>query len=54
VSRDARVPGPGRWAPWLAWLLWTLTLSGLAAAFWLDHLLAQAGGSEVDRLAAAA
>jgi hypothetical protein len=54
VTRDARPPGPGRWAPWLAWLLWTLTLSGLAADFWLDHLLAQAGGSAVDRLNAAA
>jgi hypothetical protein len=54
VSSDARVPGPGRWAPRLAWLLWALTLSGLAADFWLDHLMAQAGGSEVDRLNAAA
>jgi hypothetical protein len=54
VSRDARVPGPGRWARRLAWLLWALTLSGLAAGFWLDHLMAQAGGAEVDRLNAAA
>jgi hypothetical protein len=54
VSRDARVPGPGRWAPWLAWLLWALTLSGLAADLWLDHLVAQAGGAEVDRLNASA
>jgi hypothetical protein len=43
VSRDARAPGRGRWAPLLAWLLWALTLFGLAAAFWLDHLLRQAG-----------
>jgi hypothetical protein len=50
VSRNARAPGPGRWAPGLAWLLWTLTLSGLAAVFWFDHLLRQAGSSEVDRL----
>jgi hypothetical protein len=34
--------------------VWTLTLSGLAADFWLDHLLAQAGGSGVDRLNAGA
>jgi hypothetical protein len=51
VSRNARAPGPGRWAPGLAWLLWTLTLAGpLAAVFWFDHLLRQAGSSEVDRL----
>ena len=35
--------GADRWAPGLAWLLWALTLSGLAAAFWLDHLLRRAG-----------
>ncbi len=54
MSRNARRPGPGRWAPGLAWLLWTLTLSGLAAVFWFDSLLRQAGGSDVDRLHAAA
>jgi hypothetical protein len=54
VSREARAAHPGRWAPGLAWLLWALTLSGLAATFWLDHLLRRAGGSEVDRLSAAA
>jgi hypothetical protein len=47
LSRDARAPGPGRWAPGLAWLLWALTLSGLAAAFWLDHLLRRAGHPEL-------
>jgi len=50
VSRDARAPAPGRWAPGLAWLLWTLTFSGLAVAAWLDHLLGQAGSADVDRL----
>ena len=54
MSRDARAPSPGRWAPGLAWLLWTLTLSGLAGGLWFDHLLGQAGSSEVDRLHAAA
>jgi hypothetical protein len=54
VSRDPRAPGPGRWAPRLAWLLWTLALSGLAAVFWFDDLLRQAGSSEVDRLTTAA
>jgi hypothetical protein len=43
VSRDARTPGPGRWAPGLAWVLWTLTLAGLAVALWLDWLLRRAG-----------
>jgi hypothetical protein len=47
VSLDARGPGPGRWAPGLAWLLWALTLAGLAAALWLDHLLRQAGHPEL-------
>jgi hypothetical protein len=36
-----------RWAPGLAWLLWTLTLSGLAAALWLDNLLRRAGRPEL-------
>jgi hypothetical protein len=44
VSRDA---GADRWAPGLAWLLWVLTLSGLAAAFWLDQLLRRAGRPEL-------
>jgi hypothetical protein len=47
VSPNTRDAGPGRWAPGLAWLLWVLTLSGLAAVFWLDHLLRQAGRSEL-------
>jgi hypothetical protein len=47
VSRDARAAGPGRWAPGLAWLLWALTVSGLAAAFWLDQLLRRAGRPEL-------
>jgi hypothetical protein len=34
--------------------LWALTLAGLGGAFWLNHLLLQAGGSEVDSLTAAA
>ena len=47
VSPNTRGAGPGRWAPGLAWLLWVLTLSGLAAVLWLDHLLRQAGRSEL-------
>jgi hypothetical protein len=47
VSRDADAAGADRWAPRLAWLLWALTLSGLAAVFWLDHLLRRAGRPEL-------
>jgi hypothetical protein len=47
VSRDADAAGADRWAPGLAWLLWALTLSGLAAVFWLDHLLRRAGRPEL-------
>ena len=39
----SRAGGPGRWAPGLAWLLWALSMSGLAAALWLDQLLRRAG-----------
>jgi hypothetical protein len=34
--------------------VWALTLAGLGGAFWLDHLLRQAGSAEVDRLNASA
>jgi hypothetical protein len=37
--------GPS-WAV-LAWTVWVLTLLGLAASFWLDHLLRQAGMPEL-------
>ena len=47
MSADTRGAGPGRWMPGLAWLLWVLTLSGLAAVFWLDHLLRRAGRPEL-------
>jgi hypothetical protein len=47
VSPDPRAARPGGWAPGLAWALWALTLSGLVAAFWLDHLLRQAGHPEL-------
>jgi hypothetical protein len=43
VSPKRRATGPGRWGPGLAWLLWVLTLAGLAAILWLDHLLRRAG-----------
>lgn len=43
ATRPAHGPGRARWAPGLAWLLWAFTLSGLAAAFWVDQLLRRAG-----------
>jgi len=36
----------------LAWALWLLTLLGLAATAWLDHLLRQAGSLELTSFAA--
>jgi hypothetical protein len=50
VRGDVRAPGPGRWAPGLAWPPWGLTLLGLAAALWLDHLLRQAGRPDLVQL----
>ena len=47
MSRDADAAGADRWVPRLAWLLWALTLSGLAAVLWLDHLLRRAGRPEL-------
>jgi hypothetical protein len=47
VRRDADDAGADRWAPRLALLLWALTLSGLVAVFWLDHLLRRAGRPEL-------
>ncbi|HKP99119.1 MAG TPA: hypothetical protein VJ735_02220 [Actinomycetes bacterium] len=46
-AAEAQAGHTDRWAPWLAWLLWTLTLSGLAAALWLDNLLRRAGRPEL-------
>jgi hypothetical protein len=51
--RPGRRGRPG-WPAGLAWALWALTLAGLGGNFWFDQLPRQAGGSEVDRLNAAA
>jgi len=40
------------WAAALAWTLWVLTLLGLAATAWLDHLLRQVGMPELTWLEA--
>jgi hypothetical protein len=43
VSPGAR---PGWWPGVLAWALWALTMLGLAAGAWLDHLVRQTGSPE--------
>ena len=41
-------PGrPRRWAAGLAWALWALAILGLLVTAWLDHLLRQAGRSDL-------
>jgi hypothetical protein len=37
---------PGWWPGVLAWALWALTMLGLAAGAWLDHLVRQTGSPE--------
>jgi hypothetical protein len=39
-----------RWAAGLAWAVWALTLLGLLATVWLDHLLHHAGMTELTSL----
>jgi hypothetical protein len=46
MTRGGR-PVWARWAAGLAWALWVLTLLGLAAIPWLDHLLRQADMPEL-------
>jgi len=47
VTRAARGAWPRRWSGVGASALWALIMLGLAVAAWLDHLLRQAGSSEV-------
>jgi hypothetical protein len=51
--KGGQLAAPG-WPTGLAWALWALTIAGLGGVFWLDHLMRQAGGAEVDLLNAAA
>jgi hypothetical protein len=46
VSAAAREARPCRWPGVAAWALWALTMLGLAAGAWLDHLQRQAGSPE--------
>jgi hypothetical protein len=50
VTPAARLAWSRRWAAGLAWALWALTLLGLAATGWFDHLLRQAGRPELVQL----
>ena len=50
VTAAARPARTRRWPAWLALALWALTLLGLAATAWLDHLVRQAGRPELVRL----
>jgi hypothetical protein len=47
VTPTARPAWPRWWPAGLAWALWVLTVLGLAATAWLDHLLRQAGKPEL-------
>ena len=43
MTPAARPAQPRPWSGVVAWALWALVVLGLAAGFWLDHLLRQAG-----------
>jgi hypothetical protein len=48
LIQGARGVRPRRW--WLAglaWALWTLSMLGIAASLWFDHLLRQAGRADL-------
>jgi hypothetical protein len=46
----ARLARTRRWLAALPWLLWALAMLGLAAVPWFDHLLREAGRSELAQL----
>jgi hypothetical protein len=52
VTPLARPAWPRWWPAGLAWALWALTMLGLAATAWLDHLLRQAGLPDLTSLSA--
>src|SRR6266545_3963079 len=53
VTAVARGTRPRWWSGMAAWTLWALTMLGLPVVAWLDHLLRQAGSSELPYLQAA-
>jgi hypothetical protein len=57
TTEATSVAGPGgprrvrrRWPGTLAWALWGLTMAGVAGIAWFDHLLRQAGRTELVQL----
>ena len=50
MTAAARVARTGWWPAGLAWALWALTLLGLFAITWLDHLSRQAGRPDLAQL----
>jgi uncharacterized membrane protein len=52
VAAGVQLARPRRWPAALAWVLWVLVIGGLATAAWLDHLLRQAGRSDLRVLSA--
>lgn len=52
VTAAAQPARTRRWPVVAAWALWTLAVLGLAATFWLDHQLGQAGRPDLAQLAA--
>jgi hypothetical protein len=52
VTLGVRPAGTRWWPAGLAWAPWMLTLLGLAATAWFDHLLDQAGRPELVQLTA--
>ena len=52
MAAGVQLARPRRWPAALAWVLWVLVIGGLATAVWLDHLLRQAGRSDLSLLSA--
>ena len=52
MTSRGRPAWPRWWPATLAWALWVLTVLGLVATVWLDHLLRQAGRAELTALPA--
>jgi hypothetical protein len=50
VTPAARLARPRQWSGVLAWALWALAMLGIPAVAWSDHLLRQAGRSDLVQL----
>ena len=47
LTVDGRRARARWWSAGLAWALWALAMLGIAAVFWFDHLLQQAGRADL-------